>query len=84
MKSRPVKVTRYGTEVWESVEMEALRKTDCLCQNCEGLRHAAGPQCEKAIQIIALCKAANMALATTRCPAWRPYVAAKAGAKVQA
>jgi len=57
-----VKVERYGTEVYEHTEMDALRKTQCLCLNCNKLGN-----CVYAEKGLELCKEAGMAWAVTRC-----------------
>ena len=66
MKQPPVLVERYGKDVWSNAEMDALRKTECLCMNCWNFG-----DCETAMRLYELCKQFNLALAVTRCPEWK-------------
>lgn len=55
-------VEKYGAMVWQDQEMDTLRKKRCLCLNCKRLG-----QCDTASDLLAICKAKNMAMAITRC-----------------
>jgi len=57
-KCRPIFVERYGEKVWENTKMDALRKEECLCLNCDRIGK------------LELCKKYNLAFAMTRCKSW--------------
>ena len=57
----------YGENVWVSLDIEKLRKTDCLCLSCDFL----GGKCPIAEHFYNYCIEYNLALAVTRCPNWR-------------
>lgn len=56
-------VEKYGVKVQSNINMDALRKDQCLCLNCNQM----GP-CEQAQAFYEICKKHNIALAVTRCP----------------
>ena len=64
---KPIKVKKYGVEVWSNEEMDLLRGRECLCLNCGRMNRG----CEQAQVLFALCKAFNLALIVTRCPVWK-------------
>ena len=55
----------YGCKVWVNTTMDYLRKTECLCLNCEAMSG-----CETAKRLYEICKSTNVAMAITRCPLW--------------
>jgi hypothetical protein len=55
----------YGKLVWTHVEMDDLRREQCLCLNCQRMKF-----CPVAAKLYELCKKEDVALAVTRCPAW--------------
>lgn len=59
------KVIKYGTEVFQSVDMDELRKTECMCLNCKIIK-----DCLRAESLYDICKEHNIALMVTRCPMW--------------
>jgi hypothetical protein len=58
----------YGVNVWVNELMDALRREECLCLNCERLTDHS---CVVAGMIYKLCKEHNLALAMTRCKNWK-------------
>jgi hypothetical protein len=52
----------YGVNVWTNKEMDELRKTECLCFNCD-----VG-YCKIANGFYNDCKFNNTAIMITRCP----------------
>ena len=72
MKNPAIKETHYGTEVLVNKEMDTLRKTECLCLNCENMKPGLPEHCGIAQQIYNICVAQNVAMAITRCPIFKP------------
>lgn len=66
MNSIPVKILKYGVDVWSHPMTEFLRKTECLCLNCSDMGN-----CEAAHALLMVCKDSNLALMVTRCPKFR-------------
>lgn len=62
-----VTLEKYGVKVWANEYTESLRRTECLCFNCELL-----DRCIIAAQGLALCKTYNIAFMVTRCPVFIP------------
>lgn len=60
------KVEKYGVEVYSNIEMDKLRKEECLCFNCLELG-----SCRKAVTLKCFCEDTNIAMMITRCPDWR-------------
>jgi hypothetical protein len=59
-------------EIWANTELDALRRTGCLCLNCERTRNAIDPTytpCPIAKQLYELCITNDLAIAITRCGA---------------
>jgi hypothetical protein len=54
----------YGKEAWANVELDTLRKNECLCLNCDNMT-----LCDVAKKFYEICKINNMAVAITRCGA---------------
>lgn len=54
--------------IWQNSEMDALRKTECMCLNCY-LKDENPPykSCPVAGKIYEICKEHDMAMAITRC-----------------
>jgi len=57
------KIEKYGREVWSHVEMDELRRSQCLCLNCALIRKCAIAQAG-----YRLCEKNGVAFAMTRCP----------------
>lgn len=57
-------------DVWANTEMDALRRKECLCVNCER-KNEPKPyaSCPVAARIYEICVGHNMAMAITRCGA---------------
>lgn len=66
MKNKPKKIVKHGVEVWTNEETDELRKTECLCLNCEKL-----VTCKMAKKLYEICVNDDMAMMITRCPRWR-------------
>lgn len=57
-------------KVWANADLDALRKTDCLCVNCGRKNDSpAYSSCPTAKKLYDICVADNMAVAITRCGA---------------
>ena len=55
-------------EVWANIEMDELRRTECLCFNCERtIEGGPASPCKAAKEFYELCKKYNSAMAMTRC-----------------
>jgi hypothetical protein len=63
----PRLVTKYGKDVWQHHEMDGLRRSECLCLNCEKLT-----TCDIANALLHLTVKEHVAFAVTRCPLWEP------------
>jgi hypothetical protein len=70
----------YGTAVWTHLEMDALRKTECLCRLCERCNPGQPEHCAIASAMFQVCVAQDIALAVTRCPHFSPLPDGKPGA----
>ena len=58
------------SEVWSNIELDALRRTDCLCVNCDRKNDAVPySSCKVASQLYQISVHHNMAMAITRCGA---------------
>ncbi|NQU83589.1 MAG: hypothetical protein HQ536_02665 [Parcubacteria group bacterium] len=66
MKTKPAQEEHYGADVWVSPTVEKLRREECLCLNCGRVG-----SCVAALDLYAICKSNNLALAVTRCPKWK-------------
>jgi len=60
------KVEKYGKEVFSNVEMDKLRKTECLCLNCGDMK-----DCLTAKALYYVCKNSDVAMMITRCPLFK-------------
>ncbi len=69
MKNIPVLVDKYGKQVWSNEEMDFLRKSECLCLNCNLMK-----TCAIAAQGLTLCRTQNIAFMVTRCPSWQVII----------
>jgi hypothetical protein len=65
MKNIPEQVEKYGSIVWSNIEMDELRKTECLCLNC-----AKMSSCTAAKLLYDTCKGYDLAMMITRCKDW--------------
>lgn len=68
----PQKVVRYGQEVWEDSEADAIRKVTCLCLRCANIRPGAPQYCPIAQDFYNICRENGVALMVTRCAKWVP------------
>ena len=64
MKFKIKKAEHYKVIVTEHSKMDELRKTQCLCLNCDYM------PCKDSQKLFKVCLAANIALAVTRCKNW--------------
>jgi hypothetical protein len=67
MLNKPVRIEKYGVEVWCNARMDLERADECLCLNC-GLMNNG---CKQAELLYQMCKTFNLALMVTRCPDWK-------------
>lgn len=56
------KGVKYGTEVWINNATDDLKKTECLCLNCENIK-----LCDTAKQLYNMCVIDDIAIMITRC-----------------
>jgi hypothetical protein len=73
----PIRVNRYGFEVWENPRSDAVRKEECLCAHCRFMGSTCpvrtdtedreAPVCA---QLFEICLTTGMAMCITRCPKW--------------
>lgn len=63
-----------GSQVWVNKEMDELRRTECLCYNCDRLKIGGdeSKNCPIAGIIYNLCKVVNIATMITRCSVFVP------------
>ena len=67
----PKKEEHYGAEVFVNPTTESLRRSECLCLNCDNLKEGDG-NCIIAKELYQISVNWNVAMAITRCPAWKP------------
>lgn len=60
----------YNVNVWVSPLLDTLRRSDSLCYNCIKFRPNGKDECPIARKIFEVCKAENVALPISRCPAF--------------
>lgn len=72
MKEQPRQETHYGKDVWVNPTTESLRRSECLCLNCDNLKPGQPDNCHIAQAFYQICVQDNVALAVTRCPLWKP------------
>ena len=72
MQAQPKQETHYGSQVWVNPTTELLRKSECLCLNCDNLKPSQPDNCHIAQAFYEVCRRENVALAITRCPLWKP------------
>lgn len=68
MERNIVQQNHYGALVWAHVEMDELRRTECLCRLCDRLRPGQPDNCPTAEKFYQICKSDNAAMSVTRCP----------------
>ena len=73
MKKMPEEEVHYETRVWVHPITEAMRRTECLCLNCDNLKPNQPDNCAKAEALYQICKREDLALTITRCPDWEPH-----------
>lgn len=66
----PVKVERYGQEVWETKKMSGLRKEHCMCYHCGSMKPGEVDHCQIAQAFYEICKKHGNAFILTRCGSW--------------
>ena len=71
MKNPAQQVIKYGETVWSNVEMDELRKTECICLNCTDLG-----ACGIANLLHEYCEIYNLAFMMTRCKEFQQKVEA--------
>jgi hypothetical protein len=62
------KQSRYGFDVIEHDQMDALRKSECMCRLCSKLKPKQPDNCRTAQALCGICLTTNVAMAVTRCP----------------
>jgi len=67
---KPVRVTRYEKEVWETPAMDTLRRMHCMCLFCKRLKPMQEDNCKIAQSFFDICKENGNAMIMTRCPIW--------------
>jgi hypothetical protein len=68
---QPVKVMRYNQEVWETPEMDAIRKENCMCHHCSKMKPGQEDHCKIASSFYEICKVNGNAFILTRCASWK-------------
>lgn len=68
----PIKVERFGKEVWETPYMDGMRKYSCLCLHCENMKPGEPDHCPAAAAFYEICKKYGNAFVMTRCSIWKP------------
>ena len=68
----PVQRVHYGTKVWVSPTIEAIRSQECLCLHCGALDRTGKANCVVAAKLFEICKLYDVATPVTRCPDWVP------------
>lgn len=58
-------VTKYNQLVYSNIEMDDIRKEECLCLNCSKMG-----ACATAKALYKICCDDNVAMLITRCPKW--------------
>ncbi len=71
MKELPKKEKHYNQEVFVNPTTESLRRTECLCLNCDDLKPGQTGNCPIAQLFYQICVKENIALTVTRCPNWK-------------
>ncbi len=69
---QPIRITRYGVEVWETPAMDAIRRENCMCHHCSRMNPDKPDHCEIAQSFYEICKQHGNALILTRCDSWVP------------
>lgn len=72
MTEEPKRVHRYGRNTLELPTADSLRKTDCLCLNCDRLKPGSPNNCPHAQALYEICKEIAGATFITRCSFWLP------------
>lgn len=63
------KQNHYGVDTFVHCEMDELRKAECLCRLCTEKEKGF---CDNAHALYEVCKRGGIALAVTRCAAFKP------------
>jgi hypothetical protein len=70
---KPVLVERYGRMVWETPEMDKLRRDNCMCLFCDKLNIAEPDKnCTIASRFFADSREHGIAHIVTRCDSFEP------------
>jgi len=67
---KPVRVTKYGIEVWETPTMDAIRREHCMCHHCGNMKPGEPDHCKIAAAFYEICKVHGTAFILTRCDEW--------------
>lgn len=70
MKEQPKQEKHFGKKVWVNRTTDWLRRSECLCLNCEKLKPGQPGNCPIAQAFYEICKKENIALMVTRCLLW--------------
>jgi len=71
IKKQLKKELHYGHEVWVNKTTEKLRRSECLCLNCNNLKPGQSNNCQVAQSLYGICLKENIAMIITRCPNWK-------------
>lgn len=72
MKCPPEQEVHYNKQVWVNPTTESIRRSECLCWNCDNLKPDRPGNCPKASALFKVITKENLALIVTRCPDWKP------------
>lgn len=62
----------YGSLVQTHVQMDELRRTECLCRLCDRLKPGREDNCPTAESLYLICRTSDVAMSVTRCPEFIP------------
>lgn len=68
MKNQPKQEVHHDSKVWVNPTTESLRRTECLCFNCDKSKPGQSDHCQIASSLYQICVKENVAFALTRCP----------------
>lgn len=66
----PVKVHKYGQDVWETPAMDKIRTEHCMCHHCWKMKPGRPDHCRIAAAFYEICKVHGNAFIMTRCDSW--------------
>jgi hypothetical protein len=70
MNNRIELVERYGKQVWENQDTEAMRRGNCLCHLCDNMKPGEPDHCRIASRFFEICQEHGTAFILTRCDSW--------------